>query len=94
MSAASPSGTVTVTVLFFARARELAKTSSLSLSLPEGTTALAAFKEHILTQLPEVAVLADHCVLALNQEYIAADAPATPLRNGDELAIIPPISGG
>lgn len=94
MSTTSSLGTVTVTVLFFAQARELAKTPSQSLSLPEGTTAHTAFKDHILAIFPEVRVLAGHCVLALNQEYVTADSPAAPLQNGDELAIIPPISGG
>ncbi len=36
---------------------------------------------------------AGRCVLALNQEYLEKDA-TTGLKAGDEIAIIPPISGG
>lgn len=90
----SSASSVTVRVLFFARARELADTPQVSLSVPLGTTPWAAFKEHVLARFPALAVLADHCVLALNQEYVVADAPERPLVNGDELAVIPPISGG
>lgn len=92
MSSSAPQ--VTVKVLFFARARELADTSQVSLSVPPGTAPWAAFKEHVLAHFPALAVLADHCVLALNQEYVAIDVPKRPLVNGDELAVIPPISGG
>lgn len=36
---------------------------------------------------------AGRCVLALNQEYIEKDS-VEPLKDGDEVALIPPISGG
>ena len=38
-------------------------------------------------------LLAGKCVLALNQEYLEKNA-TTALKEGDEIAIIPPISGG
>jgi len=32
-------------------------------------------------------------VLSLNQEYLDLDQ-SVPLKNGDEVAVIPPVSGG
>lgn len=94
MTEVSKSETVTVTVHFFARARELAGASSKAFQIPKGTSPNEAFEEHILSQFPEVAVLSGHCILALNQEYLHSESPATSLEDGDELAVIPPISGG
>ena len=76
-----------VRIRLFAQLRERAGTSELELELPEGACvrdALAA---------PDVASLADGLplVLAVNREYAAADVP---LAAGDELALIPPVSGG
>lgn len=74
-------------IRLFAQLRERAGASELSLELPEGACvrdALAA---------PTVAALADGLplVMAINREYADADAP---LSVGDELALIPPVSGG
>lgn len=33
------------------------------------------------------------CVFAVNQEYVSKEQPV-PLEDGDEVALIPPISGG
>lgn len=76
-----------VRIRLFAQLRERAGGSELSLELPDGARvrdALAA---------PAVAALADGLplVLAVNREYAAADAV---LSAGDELALIPPVSGG
>jgi molybdopterin synthase catalytic subunit len=74
-----------VSVRLFAGLRERAGEDQIELELAEGASvgdALAALSE--LTDGIRV-------VMAVNREY--ADA-ATPLSPGDELALIPPVSGG
>lgn len=91
-SAESPS--VSVAVLFFAGARERTNEKSISISVPLSTTPWEAFKNYILPRYPSLAPLSEHCVLALNQTYVTPEGKQGPLREGDELAVIPPISGG
>jgi molybdopterin synthase catalytic subunit len=76
-----------VRVRLFAMLRERAGTSELELELPEGARVRDA-----LAAAP-VASLADGLplVMAVNREYADEDAP---LSAGDELALIPPVSGG
>lgn len=74
-----------VSVRLFAMLRQRAGRDALELDLPEGATvadALAAV-EDLAGGLP--------LVLAVNREYAPAEQP---LRPGDELALIPPVSGG
>lgn len=74
-----------VRIRLFAQLRERAGTNELSLELPEGARvrdALAAL-ESLADGLP--------LVMAVNREYASEDAPLAP---DDELALIPPVSGG
>jgi len=74
-----------VTVRLFAQLRERAGRRELELDLPDGARvadALAAVSD-LAAGLP--------LVMAVNREYAAADHP---LAAGDELALIPPVSGG
>ena len=76
---------VQVTVRLFAQLRERAGSNELELDLPDGARvrdALAAVAD-LAAGLP--------LVMAVNREY--ADEAAE-LRPGDELALIPPVSGG
>lgn len=80
-----------VTVKLFAVLKERAGTGALAVELPEGATAdtamtAAADRTGIgdLLQRMRVAV-------AVNREFAAGN---TPLRDGDEVALIPPVSGG
>jgi MoaE-MoaD fusion protein len=60
-----------------------------------------AGRERIEVELPDGAVVRDllavmdlqpgQCVVAINREYVRADAP---IGAGDEVALIPPVSGG
>src|SRR2546421_11782352 len=83
--------TVQVRVRLFAMLRERARASTLELALGPGATvadAMRALAEHeplaeLLGRLP--------VRLAVNREYADGD---TELSAGDEIALIPPLSGG
>jgi len=80
-------------VRLFAILRERAGAESISVELAdEGATVADALGALALRSEPLGAALAAvPVVMAVNREYATADAP---LRAGDELALIPPISGG
>jgi MoaE-MoaD fusion protein len=74
-----------VRVLLFAGLRERAGRSEVDLELPDGALVRDAL-EQLCGVAQDVPV-----VMAINQEYAPADAQ---LHAGDELALIPPVSGG
>lgn len=78
-------GAVEVTVRLFAMLRERAGAGEVVLELPEGARVSDALESlgDIGRGLP--------LVMAVNREYAAADQV---LDQGDELALIPPVSGG
>jgi molybdopterin converting factor subunit 1 len=82
---------MTVSVRLFAILRERAGRDSVEIELPEGATVGDAFER--LAETPGLAELVERMPLrmAVNREYASAGAPISP---GDELAVIPPISGG
>lgn len=43
------------------------------------------------TQYPQLERLLPRCALAVNGDYVQGD---TPLSEGDEVAVLPPMSGG
>jgi molybdopterin synthase catalytic subunit len=74
-----------VTVRLFAMLRERAGASEVTVELPDGA--------RVGDALAALGGLADGLplVMAVNREYASEDAPLDP---GDELALIPPVSGG
>jgi len=82
---------MTVSVRLFAILRERAGRDSVEIELPDGATVGDAFER--LAETPGLADLVARMPLrmAVNREYAAEGAPIAP---GDELAVIPPISGG
>jgi MoaE-MoaD fusion protein len=76
-----------VRIRLFAQLRERAGSSELSLELPEGARVRDALAAEAVAALADGLPL----VLAVNREYASADAALAP---GDELALIPPVSGG
>ena len=78
-----------VNVRLFASYREAAGVGHIPLELPPGSTARDAIGA-VLERHPLVAQ-GRSVVIARNREYVDADAA---LADGDELALIPPVSGG
>jgi molybdopterin synthase catalytic subunit len=79
-----------VTMLYFAAARERAGVPSEALELPDGATvaqALAAACE----RHPGLQAIATKLRVAVDEDFAAPDRK---LRDGAEIALIPPVSGG
>ena len=79
-----------VTVLFFAQVRELAGRASAELSLPEGSR-LADALVVLAREHPALEPLWPHLAVAVSGRLARPD---TPLTEGAELALLPPVSGG
>ncbi len=78
------------TVRFFAMFREQLGTGQMTIDLPDGASARDGF-DAALADAPSLRGLAGSVMLMVNEEYVEPDHP---LADGDELAIIPPVSGG
>ncbi|HLU26521.1 MAG TPA: MoaD/ThiS family protein [Longimicrobiales bacterium] len=79
-----------VKVLFFAHYRDLVGTDGLEVELPAGSTA-AMLVDRLRAGGGRFARLPEAPIVAINLEY----APlGTPLSDGDEVALIPPVAGG
>lgn len=79
-----------ITVRYFAIMREHLGKSTETLELPEGTTAGEIFQRAI-RDTPRLAGLERAVMVMVNEEYVEPDHA---LRDGDEVALIPPVSGG
>ena len=78
-----------VTVVFLASYREIAGTASTRIALTAGAT-VAELLAQVRAQFPGLPD-ADRIVAAVNNEYREGDYV---LDDGDEVALIPPVSGG
>lgn len=77
-------------VRLFASFREAAGSGTLAWDAPEGAT-VAEVVAALRDAYPRLGPAAEKALLAVNQEYVGGDLK---LRDGDELALIPPVSGG
>ncbi|XP_053152100.1 molybdopterin synthase sulfur carrier subunit-like [Hemicordylus capensis] len=82
-----------VVVLYFARSAELAAVRTETISVPQQITSLQLWEE-IVTRHPRLATIQDQVIFAVRQEYVLLGNHLLLLHSGDEVAVIPPISGG
>eukprot|EP00525_Craspedostauros_australis_P004100 CAMPEP_0198127466 /NCGR_PEP_ID=MMETSP1442-20131203/47211_1 /TAXON_ID= /ORGANISM="Craspedostauros australis, Strain CCMP3328" /LENGTH=89 /DNA_ID=CAMNT_0043787437 /DNA_START=25 /DNA_END=294 /DNA_ORIENTATION=+ len=86
-----------VKVLFFASAREAADdTSSTTMELKQDEANTNALRKALAERYPKLSALVldeENITLALNEEYVPS-GQVLPLKDGDTVALIPPISGG
>jgi molybdopterin converting factor subunit 1 len=79
-----------VTVRLFARLRELTGASELAREVPDGATTRTLWQQ-LAGEFPALAAYERTISCAVNMEY----APfTTVLKQGDEVAFLPPVSGG
>ena len=81
---------MTITVRFFAWLRDTVGCEACPMTLPGGSTASDA-RQAAAVHWPALAVLMIGVRPAINRAYGAWEDP---LSDGDELALIPPVSGG
>jgi molybdopterin converting factor subunit 1 len=79
-----------VRVLFFGMLKDLAGKSSDTLDLPEGAT-VRGLLARVESQIPRLKDSLASLAVAVNQQYAA---PETELKADDEVALLPPVSGG
>lgn len=83
---------VDVTILLFAKARELIGQSELKLRV-NSTISAHILIQHLVQTFPKLSDLADCSLLSVNHEFVDRNALLA-LSARDEIAFIPPISGG
>jgi molybdopterin converting factor subunit 1 len=81
---------VHVTVRLFARLRDLVGAGELQREAPESGT-VAAVWQSLVDDYPAIAPYAESMSCAVNAEYARM---TTSVSDGDEVAFLPPVSGG
>ncbi len=86
----SVSQTIRVKVLFFGRLKEIARLSEDFLDV-NGDSNIESLFAHYATRHPLLHQYRSSVVASCNQQFAAW---STPLHSGDEVAFLPPVSGG
>lgn len=81
---------IRVPIRLFGPTREAAGAGEVVVEVEEGSTAGDVI-DALRRRVPAVAELLPRSRVAVNLEYVDA---STPVRSGDEVAVIPPVGGG
>ena len=81
---------INITVKLFAVYQEVYEQAELKLSFPQGTTVKEALG-YLIQEKPELEKWQDVTRFGLNLQFVE---PQTLINDGDEIVLIPPVSGG
>jgi sulfur-carrier protein len=81
---------ITINVKLFAAYQEAYGQSELVLEFPENTPVVAV-RDRLISEHPELSQLRDITRFGVNLQFVEPD---TILNDGDEVVLIPPVSGG
>lgn len=81
---------VTITIHLFAILRDKAGTARATIELSKGTRIIEA-NQKLVEMYPAIHPYLAKSAFAVNEQYVSPD---TELKDGDQLALIPPVSGG
>ncbi len=84
------SAPITVTIKLFAMYQEAYGLSEVQWQFSAGAT-VGAVRDRALTDHPQLQPWRDRTRLGINLQFVTED---TPLQDGDEVVLIPPVSGG
>lgn len=94
----TPGEGITIQMLYFASARTAIDKSSESILLPDSHFPASKLKEYLVRQYKgntEMVTVLAKSAISVNEEIIYEDdGDDLKLRNGDVVAVIPPVSGG
>lgn len=82
---------VTVNVKLFAMVREIVGREELLLTVSGNPPTVHLVREHLLAEYPALLPLLPFSQISVNEEIQPDDAV---LSQGDEVAVLPPVSGG
>lgn len=81
---------ITIHVRLFAAHRDIVGQQDVTVQTEPGAT-VGTVWEHLVAEYPPLGRYTGRLLYAVNQQFAEPDAV---LRDGDEVAIIPPVSGG
>jgi len=82
---------VSVKILYFASLKEALGMAGESVELPAGVATVGALRDWLVGRGREKLASAKNLRCAVNQDMAGLDAP---VREGDEIAFFPPVTGG
>jgi len=90
MTHSTTHATITITVKLFAAYQEAYGVPELALEVPTGW-AVQQVRDRLLSEHPELQPWRDVTRFGVNLQFVE---PETVLQQGDEVVLIPPVSGG